>query len=61
MKKEIADAVATINRTIAGIRRESEDDEGAAEWHGHLESIKESLVTGTMTVKQAEKDLGLSL
>lgn len=54
-------ALAELARQIKGIRYESPDDEGAAEWQGHLASVKARLEKNEMTVEDAEDDLGIYL
>jgi hypothetical protein len=51
-------AIQFINNQINSIRFESEDDEGAMEWQGHLESVRDSLASHQMSIEEAAESLG---
>lgn len=54
-------AVNRIKAEISKIRYESDEDEGASDWQGHLESVLDQVIAGTMNIGDAEDDTGLFL
>jgi ADP-heptose:LPS heptosyltransferase len=58
---DLLKVIQYLKQQRAQIVFDSEEDEGAAEWHGHLTDVIEDLEAGKMTIEQAADSLGMNL
>lgn len=54
-------AIKIIQACMDAIVYESEDDEGAMDWQGQLEHVRDQLKSDKMTIEEAASDLGINL
>lgn len=58
---DILKVIQFLKQERAQIVFDNEEDEGAAEWYGHLTDVINQLQTGKMTIQQAGDSLGMNL
>jgi hypothetical protein len=54
-------AIDFLKAEQAAIEYQSDDDEGAIDWEGHLQSCIDGISDGSMTIDQAEDSLGIKI